>query len=360
MNTSLYTHKQNLQQTRWHSSVPPALGDGQIRVQVDQFALTANNITYAAFGAAMNYWEFFPTGEEGWGCIPVWGFGHVVQSAHSGVAVGERFYGYWPFATHAVLTPTKLSPQGFMDGAAHRQELHAVYNQYLRCNVDPFYTPDSEAIQALLRPLFITSFLIDDFLVDNNFFGANILLLSSASSKTAYGTAFQLQQREGVQVVGLTSKANKSFCESLGCYQRVLTYEELGALPADAALLYVDFAGSAPLRRDIHTRFTNLKYDCAIGAAHVAELGSGKDLPGPPVVMFFAPAQVKKRATEWGREVLGARMLSAWQAFTKRATNAQSPWLQVQQHKGQDAAQALYAQLLAGSSNPLQGHVVSL
>jgi Protein of unknown function (DUF2855) len=360
MNTSLYTHKQNLQQTRWHSAEDAALGPDQIRVRVDQFALTANNISYAAFGAAMNYWQFFPTAEEGWGCIPVWGFGHVVQSTHSGVAVGERLYGYWPFATHAVLAPTKLSPQGFMDGAAHRQELHAVYNQYQRTTADPFYTEGTEAIQALLRPLFITSFLIDDFLADNDFFGANTLLLSSASSKTAYGTAFQLQQRQGLQVIGLTSKANKAFCESLGCYHRVLSYDELGQLPSDAACVYVDFAGSAPLRSDIHTRFTNLQYDCAIGAAHVSELGSGKNLPGPPVVMFFAPAQVKKRSTEWGREALGARMHSAWQAFTQRVSDANKPWLLVQQHQGQDAALALYASVLQGAGNPLHGHIVSL
>ena len=81
---------------------------------------------------------------------------------------------------------------GFRDAAPHRAELHAVYNQYLRCSADPFYTPGSEDVQALLRPLFITSWLIDDFLADNDFFGADTLLLSSASSKTAYGTAFQL------------------------------------------------------------------------------------------------------------------------------------------------------------------------
>ena len=64
-------------------------------------------------------------------------------------------------------------------------------------SADPFYTRDSESAQALLRPLFITSWLIDDFLADNNFFGADTMLLSSASSKTAYGTAFQLRQRAG-------------------------------------------------------------------------------------------------------------------------------------------------------------------
>ncbi len=221
------------------------LAEGHIRVRVDSFALTSNNITYAAFGDSMNYWQFFPTGEAGWGIVPVWGFGTVTQSMHPGVAAGERLYGYWPMASEAVLQPDRLSPAGFRDAAPHRATLHAVYNQYLRCNQDPFYTADSEDTQALLRPLFITSWLIDDFLADNDFFGARTMVLSSASSKTAYGTAFQLKQRPGIEVVGLTSAANQAFCESLGCYSRVLAYEELDQIPADDACVYIDFAGNA-------------------------------------------------------------------------------------------------------------------
>jgi hypothetical protein len=176
---------------------------GQVRVRVEAFALTSNNITYAAFGDAMNYWQFWPTGEDGWGIVPVWGFATVVQSLHPGVAVGERLYGYWPMASSAVLQPDRLTRSRlFSDGAPHRASLHAVYNQVLRCNRDPFYTADTESTQALLRPLFITSWLIDDFFADNDFFGASTLLLSSASSKTAYGTAFQLAQRPGIEVVG--------------------------------------------------------------------------------------------------------------------------------------------------------------
>ncbi|MEP6824649.1 MAG: DUF2855 family protein, partial [Ramlibacter sp.] len=333
---------------------------GQIRVTVDHFALTSNNITYAAFGDAMNYWHFFPTAQEGWGIVPVWGFGTVVQSLHPGVAVGEHLYGYWPMADSAVLQPDRLTAAGFSDAAPHRAALHAVYNQYLRCNADPFYTAGSEDVQALLRPLFVTSWLIDDFLADSDFFGATVMLLSSASSKTAYGTAFQLQQRAGIEVVGLTSKANKAFCESLGCYSRVLAYEELEQVPAEAACVYIDFAGNAGLRRTIHSRFTNLKYSCSIGGTHVEQLGSGKDLPGPRATLFFAPAQIKKRNTDWGAAQLGQRLVAAWQAFSAQVGNAASPWLQVRRHHGAAAVQAAYGQVLAGLGDPREGHMLSL
>ena len=185
----------------------------------------------------------------------------------------------------------RLSAERFTDATADRAALPAGDNQYFRSAADPLYSADTEDLQALLRPLFITSWLIDDFMADNNFFGAHTpggprgaMLLSSASSKTAYGTAFQLHQREGIEVIGLPSPANVAFCESLGCYDRVLTYDALDQIAADTPCVYVDFAGNGGLRQAIHTRFANLKYSCSIGGTHVEQLaagGAGKNLPGP-------------------------------------------------------------------------------
>lgn len=345
------------------SAPQAALQAGEIRLSVNSFALTANNITYAAFGAAMHYWDFYPVaevGDGGWGNIPVWGFATVSESRCEDIAVGERFYGFYPMASQTVLLPERLSPSGFSDGAEHRRQLHPVYNKYLRCRNDPFYSPATEAVQALLRPLFITSFLIDDFLADNGFFAANTLLLSSASSKTAYGTAFQLAQRDGIKTIGLTSAANLAFCESLGCYSQVLTYAQLDQLALDTACVYVDFAGNAGLRQQIHSRFTNLKYSCAIGGTHLTQLGGAKDLPGPRATLFFAPAQIKKRSADWGETGLEQRLVRAWQAFIERATQAASPWLVTQHHQGAAAVEVIYHQVLAGSNNPRTGHILTL
>jgi hypothetical protein len=60
----------------------------------------------------------------------------------------------------------------------------------------------------------------------------------------------------------------------------VLTYDQLDAIDADAACVYVDFAGNSDLRRAIHTRFVNLKHSSSIGGTHVEHLGAAKDLPG--------------------------------------------------------------------------------
>jgi hypothetical protein len=358
--TTLQVKKAQITETRWTTIEDRPLNDGEIRTEVERFALTANNITYAAMGEAMRYWDFYPSGDAEWGVIPVWGFASVIESRHADVAVGERLYGYWPTANHAVLQPSRVTPLGFFDAAPHRAELHAVYNQLIRTSTDAFHKDGTESVQALLRPLFLTSWLIDDFLDDNAFFGASTVLLSSASSKTAYGTAFQLAQRKGVQTIGLTSNGNKAFCEGLGCYSQVLTYSELDQLAADTPCVYLDFAGNGDLRRQIHERFTELRYSCAIGATHVESLRGAKGLPGPTPTMFFAPAQVKKRNQDWGASELGRRMVAAWNRFTARVADPVKPWMAVEHHSGQAALEAAYMQMLAGKSNPAVGQTFTL
>ena len=359
MPTQLLVRKDRLHETRIRTLPDTALAAGQVRVRIGPFALTANNITYAAFGDAMHYWDFFPSGEDGWGIVPVWGFATVVQSAHPGVAVGERLYGYYPMADSHILTPVRLSATGFQEGAAHRMALPRVYNQLLRCNSDPFYTPQTEPMQALLRPLFTTAWLIDDFLADNDFFGARLLILSSASSKTALATAHALSRRAGLDIVGLTSPANQAFCTGLGCYTRVLTYDALEQLGTpDTPCVYVDFSGNATLRRALHTRQTGLRHSGAIGGTHVAQLGSARDLPGPAPTLFFAPAQMAKRHTEGGASALQQRLVDGWQAFLATATAPQNPWLTAEHHHGAAAVQAAYQRVLGGQGSAQQGLVL--
>ena len=169
-----------------------------------------------------------------------------------------------------------------------------------------------------------------------------------------------LAQRSGVEVVGLTSAANLDFCRSLGCYHRVLSYEQLDQVDADSPCIYIDFAGNADLRQRIHSRFANLKYSCSIGGTHVEQLGSAKNLPGPRATLFFAPAQIKKRQADWGGGVLGQRLLQAWNGFVLRLSGPVAPWLRVEQHRGPAAVAAAYEHVLVGRGDPRLGHMLSL
>jgi len=348
---------------------PAPLPEGSVRLHIERFALTANNITYAAFGNAMHYWDFFPSGEAGWGCIPVWGFAEVVESRCEGVAVGERLYAYLPMASHLVVQPTRLDAHGFLDATPHRRELPVVYNRLSRCSADPLYHPGNEGAQAVLRPLFITSFLIDDFLIEQQAFGAKRVLLSSASSKTAYGTAFCLSLRrstpEAVEVVGLTSARNVAFVRDSGLYDRVLPYDEIETLDPGEPAVFVDFAGDAALRSRIHGHWRDaLAYSCSVGGTHWDHLGSGAGLPGPRPTLFFAPSHVQRRAAPppegWGQEGLQLRLARAWSAFVERALAGRPPLLRIVEEQGAAAVTRRYLDLLDGRADPAEGCVLSI
>ena len=338
------------------------LDAGQVLLKVDHFAFTSNNVTYAAFGSAMKYWNFFPT-EDAWGMIPVWGFADVLLSNVEGILPGERFYGYYPMASHLLVTPGRVNGSGFVDSVAHRQEMHPLYNQYLRTTTDPAYQPDTEAIQMLLRPLFITSLMIDDFLEEHQFFAAKNIILSSASSKTAYGLAFALSQRPDrhYQIIGLTSPANAPFVQSLGIYDQVLSYDQCATLDAADASVYVDMAGSATIRSTLHHHFKdNLVYSCAVGGTHWDELGGGQNLPGAKPSLFFAPAQIKKRLADWGPAGLQAKIAAVWQSLMQEILHAPTPWLQVVSGAGPDAVNQVVLGMLEGKIAAHEGHVLSL
>lgn len=337
----------------------PVAGDlkpGQALFKLDEFALTANNITYAAFGEAMRYWDFFPA-PEGWGKLPVWGFADVVAENESGLTTGERVFGFWPMGSGLVANVGNVSAGGFEDIAGHRAPLVAVYNRYVRTAADPGYVPELEGLQMLFRPLFMTDFLLDDFLIDNDLFGAEQILLSSASSKTAFGLAFLLSRRpQDVRVVGLTSAGNVPFVEGLGCYDEVTSYDRVRELAARKPAVYVDFAGNGGLRADIHEHWdSNLTYSCAVGGTHWDALETGASLPGPEPTLFFAPAQMQKRLGDWGPTELQQRYGECWVAFSKVAAD----WIEVSRADGQEAIKQTYLKVLAGDVDPRKGFVLS-
>src|SRR2546429_1777329 len=235
--------RDDMRTCRIADSDPPSIESGQALLRVDTFGLTANNVTYAVFGEAMSYWDFFPA-EEGWGRVPMWGFAEVAQSEAEGVEPGARFYGYLPPSSSLLVTPRDVAEHGFVDGSPHRAELPAAYQSYSATGADPFYRADTEEIQMLLRPLFFTSFLIDDQLSDDGLTERGRVVISSASSKTAIGAGFLLAQREGVELVGLTSPRSAEFVEGLGIYGRTVTYDALDSLEREPAT-FVDIAGDA-------------------------------------------------------------------------------------------------------------------
>ncbi len=336
----------------------PVAGPGEAVIKVDRVGVTANNVTYAVVGEEMSYWNFFPT-EEGWGRVPLWGFGEVADSQVEGVEVGTRLYGYFPTSSHLVIRPDHLDERGFRDGSEHRQPLPGPYNIYSRTSSDPAYEVEREDLQVLYRPLFITSFMLDDFLSDNGYFGADTAVLSSASSKTAYGTAFLLQEHAGgPEVVGLTSAGNVAFTETLGCYDRVLSYDDVTSLATDVPTVYADCAGSRTLRVALHEHLKEkLVYNAVVGATHYEEFGqrTGPLLGGKPT-FFFAPDQIRKRRSDWGPGGVEDRFGAAWRRFAPVVEG----WVDVVESHGPEALRDVWLEVLGGTSAPRVGHVIQL
>jgi hypothetical protein len=347
--------KKDLRECRVAESEAPAVASGQALLRVESFGMTANNVTYAVMGEAMNYWDFFPAA-DGWGRVPVWGFATVERSEGSGIEEGTRLYGYLPPSSHLVVTPVSVDSGGFVDGAPHRAELPSAYHRYLATDGDLFYRPDSEDMQMLLRPLFFTSFLIDDQLADEELTGRGPIVISSASSKTAIAAAFLLARRQGVELVGLTSAGNAGFVAGLGIYSRTLAYDAIDSLERGPAT-YVDFSGNGELRQAVHSHYgEDLVHSMAVGVTHWEDFGSGGDLPGPRPSFFFAPTRVTKRAKDWGRAGLEQRVAEAWHPFCEWT----SGWLETIPGQGLEGARSAYLDVLEGGVDPWTAHVVSL
>ena len=141
------------------------LADGQIRVDIESFALTANNVTYMVTGDQIGYWSVFDpnaydlTQDKRQGRMPVWGYGRVRESRFPGIEAGAELYGFFPIANSMDMQPGRLSKHGFTDTAAHRSGLHSLYSSYSFTKADQSYSVHAD-LQPVLRPLFTTSFLI--------------------------------------------------------------------------------------------------------------------------------------------------------------------------------------------------------
>ncbi|MEU0882762.1 DUF2855 family protein [Lentzea sp. NPDC005914] len=328
-----------------HDELSPELGDCEVLLRVSHAGLTANNVTYGVIGDVIGYWKFFPVAAEGRGVIPLWGFADVVDSTLDALPAGTRVYGYLPMASHFVVR-AKLTSSGFVDTADHRAELPAVYNSYLVTSQDPAYDPQQEDLQVLYRPLFMTSFLLADQLADNDFYGARTVVISSASSKTAFGTA-QCLRDSGVRLVGLTSPRNVEFTESLGLYDTVLPYD--AAVDVEPSV-YLDFSGSADVRSTLHDRLgSSLVKDISIGLTQQKPSADSRSQ------FFFAPEQLRKRSADWGPEGLASRFGAAWRAFTAQAGG----WVGIARHSGPDELVEVWQSVLAGKTNPDTADVIT-
>ncbi len=341
-------------------TLPGELATDAVLLRIERFALTANNISYAATGDSLGYWRFFPA-DDGWGRIPVMGWGTVLASNNADVDTGERVSGFFPMSTHLAIIAGAVTAAQFTDVSRHRADLAPFYATFQRASAIPDYAPDREGHDSLLRNLFATGWLVEDYLHERADARAGTCLISSASSKTSISLGHCLKERGELRSIGVTSAGNVAFCRSVGCYDDVVSYEDIADLDASESVAFVDMAGSTRLTVALHEHFgDNMKASTKVGATHYEEAAPLDrpidDLPGAKPAFFFAPTQFQRVAEKVGPRELQKRLSTAYAGFRESAVH----WLEIQHAFGPDAVEAAYREVLAGKADPARGLVLSM
>lgn len=333
------------------------LSEGEVEVAVELFAMTANNVTYAALGKPLGflgpdagYWDFFGD-RDAPGRLPVWGFARVTRSTVPGLTAGEELYGYWPLASHAVLLPERVGAVGFVDALPRRQALPAFYNRYQRVGALDDYDAADRDYWPVFRPLYLTGWLIADQLFDEQENLAQVIA-TAASSKTALGFAHAMrEQTKRPLLVGLTSRGSVAFVEGTGLYDRVVAYESIDDIAIGGETALIDFAGNPAVAGDVAARLgESLVLAMGVGKTHWEATGEG-----PKMAFFFAPSRIEKRSVEWGGETFRVAIGESWGRFMRDVRDL----TRLDRRTGADGALAAYREAVTGTADPRASVIVA-
>ncbi|RDB30096.1 hypothetical protein Hypma_014145 [Hypsizygus marmoreus] len=393
-----------------HWKQPDECSPNHVLIKVDRFGFSANNITYQALGEHphFRYFDFNTTPQtdsvspKTHGIFPVWGFGTILKSTHPKIHEGERVYGYFAPTRYLLVpvSPADVNKHAFYVPRPHLPPDRRPYNQILRCTADPQYSPNpmTEDLTMLYRPLFWTSYWCEDWLFSSNYRrGASLILISSASSKTAFCLAYLIKKRisrkeisRNVKVIGLTSKRNLQFTQNLGHYDEVLEYGSFTSGRAfstgmDKRWIYVDVASNEQLNNRILAHFaspysgklagctilglTNLSpassaadtVDWTSNTLTLAPTSDGSDTDSissfwPKFENFFMPEWLEVRKHQLSIAEIFSRQNQAWKELMANCVG----WVQIERIYGGAAVKKAYEDVANNGLRPDRGFIWSL
>jgi hypothetical protein len=233
----------------------------------------------------------------------------------------------------------------------------------------------NEEYMLALRVLFETGYGLCDHFTELGFHGADRIVLSSASSKTAFATAFCVRRLQPqMEVVGLTSGADGlRFCSSLGAigsggmfesmFTELIAYDDIEErLDSGTTTLYIDCAGSSALTHRVHTHLGDaLLHSCAVGRTHITEgADAGQPLPalpGPKPVFFFIPTWKRLKTEELGQFKLQLSLAELYMPFVAACRHQ----IDLAMGFGLSDVETAYTEMAdSGNSIPNVAHVLSL
>lgn len=336
------------------------LNKGEVLVKIEQFGYSTNNITYAAVGELMSYWRFFPPlgkNTDEWGVTPVWGFAEVTASNTKGVPVGDRLFGYFPPASHLIMTPVGINQQRLIDGTAHRSKLPAVYNVYRRVNNEKGYNKSMDKFRMLLFPLHLTSFCLWDLCKTKEWYRAKQILVLSASSKTSTGLGFALKSdASSPPVIGITSAKNLEAVEKMELYDGVITYQDIANVKAIPTLI-IDMSGNLEVLTALENHLgSSLHYCIQVGLTHWENTGEISKKMAKKSEFFFAPGHIQQRMKDWGADKFERKSAG----FLKNCAKSTASWLTFKELDGLEGLQQVHPDVCAGKISPTEGLIVKM
>jgi hypothetical protein len=355
------THKRDFSKTQIVEYSDAPLANHEVRCAITNYAFTANNITYAVVGERIRYWEFFPahnSDNTDWGVIPVWGFAEVTESKSDEIAVGEKIFGYFPPATTVTIKPSRVSPVTLIDASEHRATLPPTYNSYRRVSNEPNYSADFDNERMLLFPLYATAYCIHDMFQDKKWFGAEQVVVISASSKTSLGTAYAIAEDDTApSLIGLTSSRNLDFVNSLSIYDSVVDYQDIETIDANKPTVIVDMSANGEVLGRLHKHLgANMKFCSNVGITHWDDSKMGPDFIAERSQQFFAPGHMQKRIAEWG----GKQFYEKSNDFVMRTAAKSKQWMDINYVEGLTGLNSIYPDVLNGNASPKEGIIISM
>ena len=298
------------------------LPEGGLEVAIDLFALTANNVTYAALGKALR------TVRQRHGLL---GFLRRTGCPGPAARMGLRHRHAFGSPRHrdrrAILwLLAARQPRGAAARSCERRRLHrdhpaphrvaGAYNQYQRLSALTDHDPADHDWWPVYRPLYLTGWLIADQMEDNGDYGAEQVVVAAASSKTALGFAHAMREREErPDLIALVSPASEQFVRDSKLYDRVIRYGEAIRIDEDMDTAFVDFAGKPRVTKLVHEHFgTSLHLSLIVGKG-IGMRRAPKGSCRGRADRLLAPAQLQKRSKDWGGDGLRERIGAAWSGF---------------------------------------------
>jgi hypothetical protein len=256
------------------------------------------------------------------------------------------------------MTPGDVSERRFVDVTKHRVKLPAVYNNYRRVSAEPGYDGSTDNERMLLGPLLTTSWCLWDALQEQDWYGAQQVLVVSASSKTSIGLSYALKNDPAAPtLIGLTSPGNLDFVNGLGTYDRSVSYDNIASIDAGAPTVIVDMSGNRDVLGRLHSHLdVNMKWCLNVGITHWDQMGQNGEIIRDRSEMFFAPSHIQHRITEWGPAVFDRKV----SAFTAETGVRSRDWMSVSRLGGLEEMSNIFAKVCQGNMPPDQGLVVDV